>query len=308
VIAHRFPGLWLNALLGAVSLVANGVVSASCEDLARGFRDVVPNHADTVNIVGQDFDTILERGFMTFAVYENFAPYSWMSNVGPKGIDIEIAKIIAQEIGVKAKFNFFASDENVDADFRNQVWRGGLINGDVSNVMMHAPYNRDLQCRNEFVVLGGQYFNETLATAYWKEAFPDGTPTTPYYRFHKVGVENDTLAAFYLENFNGGMLISNIIHYPDHKAAVDALSLREVDAVMGVKSKLEFLDQSEKIQVDTPPLINFSLDEWTIGIAVNFRYRELFYTVDGTIADMLQDGRMQKIFDQYEISYAAPDY
>lgn len=293
-------------------LAMSGLAFANCEDLAKGFGDVVPKRADTINIVGQDFDTILERGYLTFAVYEDFAPYSWLDGADAKGIDIEIAKVIAEEIGVAARFNFFASDENVDADFRNQVWRGALINGEVSNIMMHAPYNKDLQCRNEFVVLGGQYFNETLATAYWKDAFPDGAPTTPFFRFHKVGVENDTVSDFYLGNFNGGMLRKNVIHYDDHQQAFEGLLQREVDAVMGVKGKLEYLDKTsdlaDKVAVDSPPLVNFALNEWTIGIAVNFRYREVFYTADGIIEDMVKDGRMQTIFEQYNVSYAKPDY
>ena len=299
-----FLSIWLLAI--------SGLAFANCEDLAKGFGDVVPKRSDTVNIVGQDFDTVLERGYLTFAVYEDFAPYSWMSGTEPKGIDIDIAKAIAKEMEVEARFNFFASDENVDADFRNQIWRGALIDGEVSNIMMHAPYNKDLQCRNEFVVLGGQYYNETLATAYQKDAFPDGAPTTPFYRFHKVGVENDTVSDFYLSNFSAGMLRKNVVHYTDHKAAFDGLVKREVDAVMGVKGKLEYLDQTgdidDKIAVDTPPLVNFSLNEWTIGIAVNFRYREIYYTADGVIEDMVKDGRMQKIFDKYQVSYAKPDY
>jgi ABC-type amino acid transport substrate-binding protein len=301
----------MNALLVA-TLAVSSTAHSSCEDLAKGLADAIPNRSDTRNIVGQDFDTILERGFLTFAVYEDFAPYSWMSGEEAKGIDIEIAKVIAEEIGVEAKFNFYSADENVDADFRNQVWRGPLINGEVSNIMMHAPYNKDLQCRNEFVVLGGQYYNETLATAYWKEAFPDGAPTTPFYRFHKVGVENDTVSDFYLTNFSGGMLRKNVLHYPDHQSAFDDLMKREIDAVMGVKGKLEHLDKEDdaedKVAVGTPPLINFSLNEWTIGIAVNFRYRELYYSADGTIEDMVKDGRMQKIFEKFEVSYAKPEY
>lgn len=301
---YRF---FLNTLL-LTTLTWSGLSYASCEDLAKGFADVVPKRSDTIIIVGQDYDALVERGYITFAVYEDFAPYSWMSGSKPKGIDIEIAKVIAKEMELEARFNFFASDENVDADFRNQVWRGALIDGEVSNVMMHAPYNKDLQCRNEFVVLGGQYYNETLATAYWKEAFPDGAPTTPYYRFHKVGVENDTISDFYLANFNAGMLVKNIVHYPDHKSAYEGLIKRDVDAVMGVKGKLEHLDQSDDVEVDTPPLVNFALNEWTIGIAVNFRYREIYYTVDGIIEDMVKDGRMKSIFAKYGISYAKPEY
>nr|CAA6820158.1 MAG: Amino acid ABC transporter substrate-binding protein [uncultured Thiotrichaceae bacterium] len=295
-------------LLSAGLLAMSGLTFASCEDLAKGFGDVVPKRGDTVTIVGQDFDTILERGYLTFAVYEEFAPYSWEDGAEAKGIDIDIAKVIAKEMGVEAKFNFYTAAENVDGDFRNQVWKGPLVNGEVSNVMMHAPYNKDLQCRNEFVVLGGQYFNETLGTAYQKDVFPDGAPTTPYYRFHKVGVEDHTISSFYLGNFNGGMLHKNVVHYPSHKAAFDGLTNREVDAVMGVKGKLEYFDQSDEIEVGTPPLVNFALNEWTIGIAVNFRYRELYYTVDGTIADMVKDGRMEKIFEKYKVSYAKPDY
>lgn len=281
---------------------------ASCEDLAKGFGDVVPNHSDANLNVGQDYDAILERGFMTFAVYEDFAPYSWKEQSEPRGIDIEIARAIADEIGVEARFNFFAADENVDADFRNHVWKGPLIDGQVSNIMMHAPYNKDLQCRNEFVVLGGQYMNETLATAYSAMSFPDGAPTTPYFRFHKVGVENHTISAFYLENFNGGMLLPNIVHYPSHEAAFAGIEAGEVDAVLGVKGKLEFLDISDKIEVGTPPLVNFALNEWTIGIAVNFRYREVFYTASGVIEEMIADGRMRALFEAYNVTWIEPNY
>jgi len=113
-------------------------------------------------------------------------------------------------------------------------------------------------------------------------------------------------------NFNGGMLRKNVIHYDDHQQAFDGLLQREVDAVMGVKGKLEYLDKTsdlaDKVAVDSPPLVNFALNEWTIGIAVNFRYREVFYTADGIIEEMVKDGRMQTIFEKYHVSYAKPDY
>ena len=288
-------------------MICSTQIWANCDDLAKGFQDVVPNHADSKLVVGQDFDAILERGFLTFAVYEHFAPFSFESEGKAKGIDIEIAHKIAEQFGVEARFQFFTADENVDADFRNQIWKGPLISGSVSNIMMHAPYNKDLQCRNEFVVLGGQYMNEKIATAYRKDVFEDA-PTTPYFRFHKVGVENHTISDFYLSNFSGGMLLPNIVHFSDHESAMDALHSNTIDAVMGVKSKLEYLDQSEEILVATPPLINFALSEWTIGIAVNFRYREVFYTAEGVIEELIESGEMQEIFSRYGVSWLAPNY
>ena len=295
------------ALLVAVPAQA---VFARCADLAKGLADVVPKRSDTVIDVGQDFDTVLEQGFLVFAVYEDFAPYSWEENGQAKGINIAIARMVAEEIGVQPRFQFFAADENIDADFRNQIWKGPLIGGRVANVMMHAPYDEDLQCRNEFVVLGGHYFNETLATAYRASVFPDEAPTTPYFRFHKVGVENHTISAFYLENFQNGMLLPNVVHFASHEDAFAALEAEEIDAVMGIRGILDYLDASDTndIEVATPPLVNFALNEWTLGIAVRFTFRELYYTIDGIISDAVADGRIEQIFTDYDIAWTAPRY
>ena len=298
----------LRHILALGLILTASQLHANCEDLAKGFQDVIPNRADTRINVGQDFDTILERGFLTFAVYEDFAPYSWQEGGKARGIDIEVARIIAADIGVEARFNFVTADENVDADLRNQIWKGPLIGGQVSNIMMHVPYNKNLQCRNELVVLNGQYFNETLATAYRVDLFPDGAPTTPYYRFHKVGVENHTISDFYLSNFSGGMLLPNIVHFPSHEAAFAGMQAGEVDAVMGVKGILEHLDQQQNIEVATPPLVNFALNSWTLGIAVRHNFRELSYAADFAISQAIADGRIPEIFARYGVAYTKPDY
>ena len=40
------------------------------------------------DIVGADLDTILERGYIEFAAYEDFAPWSFEQNGKPVGIDV----------------------------------------------------------------------------------------------------------------------------------------------------------------------------------------------------------------------------
>jgi polar amino acid transport system substrate-binding protein len=93
------------------------------------------------DIVGQDIDTIMERGYMTFALYEDFAPYSWEEKGQPRGIDVDVARLIAEYIGVEPRFRFVGSGENLEADLRHNIWRGPLIGGSVSNVMMRIPYD-----------------------------------------------------------------------------------------------------------------------------------------------------------------------
>ena len=121
--------------------------------------------------VGQDLDQIVERGFMLFAVYENYPPYSWEEAGKPRGVDVDIARLIAEEIGVKAQFNFVSSDENLEADLRNNVWKGAVIGGRVSNVMMRGPYDAAFKCRVEQVVFTGQYSTESIAIDVLKAGF-----------------------------------------------------------------------------------------------------------------------------------------
>ena len=90
------------------------------------------------DIAGQDMDTILDRGFMTFALYEDFPPYSWEDGSTPRGVDVEIAALIADYVGAEPRYRFVGAAENLDADLRNNVWKGGIVGGAVSNVMIRA--------------------------------------------------------------------------------------------------------------------------------------------------------------------------
>ena len=99
------------------------------------------------DIVGQELDQIQDQGHMLFAVYEDFPPYSWEEGGQPRGVDIEIARLIAKDLGVEARFNFVDAGENLDADLRNNIWKGPISGGRVANVMMRVPYDSSCKCR-----------------------------------------------------------------------------------------------------------------------------------------------------------------
>ena len=71
------------------------------------------------DIIGADLDTILERGYIEFAAYEDFAPWSFEQNGKPVGIDVDLAHLIAADLGVEAKIRLVAAGETLDADLRN---------------------------------------------------------------------------------------------------------------------------------------------------------------------------------------------
>jgi polar amino acid transport system substrate-binding protein len=257
------------------------------------------------DVVGQDMDAIQDQGHMMFAVYDDYPPYSWMDAGKPRGVDVDIARIIAEDLGVEARFNFVAAGENLEADLRNNIWKGAAIGGRVANVMMRIPYDSAFKCRVEQVVFTGQYSTESIAIAYDKASYPDEKPVPAYFRFDAVAVENDSISDFYLSSFAGGQLAGKMHRYPDMGDAMAALNAGETKAAMGPLAQLEY-GLGAGTAVHQPPLAGFAVSQWTLGVAVSFSYRPLSYAIDDAINYALQDGRIAKIYKSYGLTFQPP--
>ncbi|GHA42500.1 amino acid ABC transporter substrate-binding protein [Amylibacter ulvae] len=288
-------------------LIAPPTFAQNCEGVKSGLEAYGKPQNTARDIVGQSLDDIIERGWMMFAVYEDYAPYSWMKDGSLVGIDVDLGRLIAQDLGVEARFFQTAADENVDADLRNNVWRGKLISGQIANVMMHVPYDHELGCRNEQVVLTGQYFNEKIAIAYRDDVYPDGGPTPAYFRYDKVGVENDTLADFYLASIANGLMVPNMVRFDHIDDAMAALRDKQVAAVTGPIGQLEH-GLVDGLSVHQPPLVGLAKSQWTLGVAVRHNWRPLGYTVDDAIRAAVNDGRMADIFASYGLQFNPPEW
>ncbi|WP_299831908.1 ABC transporter substrate-binding protein [uncultured Roseobacter sp.] len=258
------------------------------------------------DIVGQEMDVIQEQGHMLFAVYEDYPPYSWEEGGQPRGVDIEIARIIAEDLGVDARFNFVAAGENLDADLRNNIWRGALIGGRIANVMMRIPYDSAFKCRVEQVVFTGQYASESIAIAYDKASYPEEKPVPAYFRFDPVAVENDSISDFYLSSFAGGQLAGKVSRFAEMEEAMAALRAGETKAAMGPLAQLEH-GADDSVGIHQPPLAGFAVSRWTLGVAVNFRYRPLSYAVDDAIRYAIEDGRIPQIYANHGLTFQPPE-
>ncbi|WP_193141396.1 MULTISPECIES: substrate-binding periplasmic protein [unclassified Meridianimarinicoccus] len=292
------------ALLALVLSAAPGWAADPCADWVPQAK---PQNASR-DIVGQDLDQILERGFMTFALYEDYPPYSWQDGSTARGVDVEIARLIADYIGVAPRFHFVAAGENLEADLRNNIWKGPIVGGAVSNVMMRIPYDSAFKCRVEQVVFTGQYAGEALAIAYATAAYPDpdDLPTPAYFRFDTVGVENDSIADFYLTSFAGGQMGGNISRFASVAEAMAALTAGEVMAVMGPRGQLEH-GLTDATALHQPPLPGLAVGDWTLGVGVHFRYRPLSYMVDDAVLEGLQSGRIAEIYADQGLTHLRPE-
>jgi ABC-type amino acid transport substrate-binding protein len=258
------------------------------------------------DVVGKDLDEIIERGWIEFAAYEDFPPWSWEEGGKAKGVDIEIGRLIAEALGVEPRFRLVAAGENLDADLRNYVWKGAVVGGRVSNVMLHVPYDSEYACRVEQVVFTGQYADEQIAIAYREDAYPEDPPVPAYFRIDTVAVENDSISDFYLTSFAGGQTAQGVRRYPSHAAAMAALAAGETMAAMGPLAQLE-AGAGEGIAIHQPPLPGFAVSHWTAGVAVHMAYRSLGYAVDDAIRAGLEDGRIDAIFEQYGLTHLPPE-
>jgi ABC-type amino acid transport substrate-binding protein len=137
-------------------------------------------------VPGNTLDEISAQGFIRIGMYENFAPYSFLENGEIKGVDAEIARLIAAALGVEARLELRNADENVDADLRSHLWRGPVAGGDVVNVMLHMPIARELALRNDMVVMGGAYASERTVLS-WSRSQLGDIPTMTDFTEHRIG-------------------------------------------------------------------------------------------------------------------------
>ncbi len=297
---------WLTFTI-LICFFSNFAAAQNCESISSGLGANQKPQNTSRKIVGKSLDDIVKRGWIQFAVYGDFAPYSFLKHGKLSGVDIDLGNLIARELGIEARFYATGAGDNVDADLRNNITRGRLIGGQISNVMLHVPYNRELACRNEQIVLNGQYYNEQIAIAYRKDNYPDGGPLPAFFRYDTVGVENDSISDFYLSGLAGGKIIPKMTRYRSTNDAMAGLRAGEVMAVMGPLAQLEY-GLSGDLGVHTPKLPGLAVGVWTLGIGVRYNWRPLSYSIDDIIRAAVEDQRIEKIFSKYGLSFTPPKW
>ena len=82
-------------------LAALPAAAQNCEAIKSGVDANKKPQNTGREIVGRSLDDIQEQGWMLFAIYEDFAPYSYNKNGELSGVDVDVARLIAKELGVE---------------------------------------------------------------------------------------------------------------------------------------------------------------------------------------------------------------
>jgi len=272
--------------------------------------------ADIVKV--RAFDDIIDSGVLKVAIYENFPPYSFSVDGEPHGVDVELARQLAAELGLEVELLWVTPDETLDDDLRNFIWKGHYLRPDVlADVMMRVPYDREFSYKqnemgeliNELVVMFGPYQRERWQSAYDSRRI-DELSSVGVLRYHPVGVEVESVPSFYLASVFNGSIAKMLHHYPTAQAAFSAMQAGEVDATMAMRGEIDWMlhkanDRHLKLAENAYP--NMGKQAWDLGMAVHESNRQLAYALEGALELLIEDGAIEAIFARYGLRYELPE-
>jgi len=256
-------------------------------------------------------DDVVDSGKVTIFVYSDYAPYSWEDDEGAHGIDVEIGRRIGEFLGVDVEFLIRGADENLDDDLRVNIWKGDLIHRRYADVMLHVPFDREVDIRNEFAVLSSPYFQEKMALVHDVSKMPE-VKTFGRFVTNSIAVELDTAGDFFLSNAFRGQLHESIRRGRTFADAQELYLSGEVPALMASQAQTEWVafearEVGIESRISQPPMPGIVRTGWPIGIAVKHDSRDLAYAVGDALTDLVNTGDMAKIYERYGVTWFAPE-
>lgn len=243
-------------------------------------------------------------GVLRVAVYKDYPPFADKE----QGIEVDIGKALAAQLGLKADVRAYPDADSVDGDLRNIIWKGHpLWREEIADVMLHVPVDPHVIGKNEQVKIFGPYFRERLVVARSPTRIPN-LPTLQVFATEKIGVEVETLEDRYLVSSFGGLLRENVVHFPNLIEATAALVKGDVAAVMGRQTLIEagLGPAVSSYVVSTAPAPGLATSGWELGMAVKADNPELAAALEQAIIRLLRDGTVERAFTSRGLTYRAP--
>jgi len=252
-----------------------------------------------------DLAEVKSRGQIRVALYKDFEPYS-DAGKGGSGVDVEVANLLADKLGVKLLTLWFDADENTDDDLRNMVWKGTVLGYGPADFMLHVPVDKNYIEKNDKVIFFAPYYRERFAIARNVERLGK-LDNLDVFRNHKIGVEISTYPDTILLSADGGAYRSNVVHYKTASQAIEGLRRGEVSAVMAMQGELEGgLFGSKGFAISELPLPVVNRRQWPLGLAVKAGHEELARALQQAMNELAADGSLAKAFERHGVTYRAP--
>jgi ABC-type amino acid transport substrate-binding protein len=251
----------------------------------------------------EEMDAIVKRGRLSFAVYNEFPPYS----DNEKGLDVDIAKALAAKLGLKAEIIGFKAGEEMADDLRNMVWKGHYLRGNPADVMMRVPVDPILAKGNDKVRIFAPYHYEVIGMARVASRIPtpagSAAVALEVFTREKIGVEGESLADSFLLSVLRGRLKENVVHFRSITEAAKALREDSIAAIMAPRGELEgALGGDTRFVIDEAKLGELNPKGWPVGMAVKAEAADLATALAGALAELQKDGTVAAIFKKHGVT------
>lgn len=239
-------------------------------------------------------ERIRQRGSLVVGLYHDMPPF----HVDGQGIDVEVARALAAQLGVGLSMLPFHADENMADDLRNVVWRGHYLGWGPADVLMHVPTDRALQDANPRVQVVAPYYRERLAIAWDRRALP-ALDSLAALRGRDVAVAGQSLAGWLLLGADGGALRDTLqTRWPDGVAAAKALQDGKVVAAAGHASELEsVLARDHRYAIEPLPAPRAPRDGWLVGCAVKKEAKDLAQALQQAMESIASASSLRTAFE-----------
>jgi ABC-type amino acid transport substrate-binding protein len=250
-------------------------------------------------------DDIKARGRLSFGVYNDFAPFHDKG----VGLEVDIANALAAQLGVRANLMpFDASDENIEDDLRNMVWKGHYLGWGPADVMLHVPVAAPLMDAVKQVRIFGPYHTARLAIAHDRSSIPVMDALSRLGATQKIGAEIASINSVLIGSAEGGKYQGNLQHFRTPAAALAALKSGQVSAVMATRAEVEAAVAGDKrFAVSPAPFPDNLRTTWAVGMAVKRSSEDLADALGKALVTLRDNGELARIFARHGVGYTAAE-
>ena len=254
-------------------------------------------------------EKIKARGALKVAVYKDNAPYSDGPVSDVRGVDVSLAKALAEKLSLQLVLLPFDAGENMNDDLRNMVWKGHYLGYGPADVMVHVPVDRYLMNENKQVLIFGAYTREHLVVMHKKSNLPNVENPEDLVG-QSIGVEKGSGAASAIMGYRGGLVREKVAIFKDGLSAANAALSGQVNAAYVSRAQAEAAIHAAGVKSDwmlsSLTLPGVMPAGWPLGMAVKADNKELATALDNALNALRQSGELLKIFKSHGLTLAAP--
>ncbi len=202
------------------------------------------------------------------------------------------------------------ADETMGDDLRNFLWKGHYLGGGVADVMLHVPIDAAFAEENDQVHFFAPYYQEVISIAY--RATNDAAFLNLAAFVNRIiGVELDTMSDHFLSSAYGGRFRENARRYLSVTEAIEALSTKEVEAVMApwgeLHGVLERRGKAGFFRIQPVQLGGMFRNAWVVGLGVRAGNISLADALQEALTEMTAEKTIEKVFSTYGVQYNEPE-